>query len=198
MTLRLVQGETGSGGLCVSLHTCVPVPEKGGPSPSETKANTAHDMSSESPCKETPRKPGSCRHQSRWVNSKWPNSLQRHSAGSQDHLKICSSAKNNTTHHPRQTAPVLHPGLCRASETLQQWGVHSHPGGHEQWSHIFISWGRSTSVSPSGALLSFCVFNPSNSACICILTFRSVPCRKHKCGTSHLSRLTGPVRCHLW
>lgn len=121
MTLRLVQGETGSGGLCVSLHTCVPVPEKGGPSPSETKANTAHDMSSESPCKETPRKPGSCRHQSRWVNSKWPNSLQRHSAGSQDHLKIGSSAKNNTAHHPRQTALVLHPGLCRASETLKSF-----------------------------------------------------------------------------
>ena len=121
MTLRLVQAEPGTGGPCVSLHTCVPVDEKRCTSPSETKGNIAHDMSSESPCEETPRKPGSCSHQSRWVNSKWPNNLQRHSAGSQDHLKIGNSAKNNTTHHPKQTAPVLHPGLCRASETLRSF-----------------------------------------------------------------------------
>lgn len=41
------------------------------------------------------------------------------SAGSQDHLNIGSSAKNNVAHHPKHTAPVLHPGLCRGSETLR-------------------------------------------------------------------------------
>lgn len=117
--------------VCACVHAC-----EGGVSPSETEGDAAPGLSSQSLCKETPRKPGSCRQGASEQQAR-PSNLQSHSARLAASPRSRISTEKKDACHPRQRRglwlPHCPPLWIRRPDTFGSFssseGPHTAPAG---------------------------------------------------------------------